>query len=44
MSKTYFSSDQEGLCIADNNTDLYMHKNLYEKRKLEYEAWGKKFS
>ena len=27
----HFSSDQEGLCIADNNTDLYMHKNLYEK-------------
>ena len=44
MSKTYCSFDQDELCIADNNTDLYMHKNLNKKRKMEYEAWGRKLS
>tara|TARA_Y100000768_G_C23616988_1_gene513192 strand:- start:231 stop:605 length:375 start_codon:yes stop_codon:yes gene_type:complete len=44
ISRTYCGFNQDGLCIADNNTDSYMHKNLYQKRKMEHEVWGRKLS
>ena len=39
-SKTYCCPGQPGLCIADNNTDLYDKQHILEKRQMEFDVWG----
>jgi hypothetical protein len=39
-SKTYCCPEQPGLCIADNNTDLYDNGNMSIKRQMEFDIWG----
>lgn len=43
-SNTYCCPNQPGLCIADNNTDLYDMKNLKEKKDMEFDVWGEVLS
>ena len=39
-SKTYCCPGQPGLCIADNNTDLYDRQTFSGQRQMEFDAWG----
>ena len=41
-SKTFWQADQEGLLVADNQTDTYRHADGARRRLLAQYAWGER--